>query len=217
MEDANSRAGIVYVLSNEAMPGMVKIGRTSGESASKRVADLSRATGVPLPFKVEAARSVYDAVAVERAFHVAFGPYRVNPAREFFAIDVAQAAAIINVFPGDDVTPQTERAVEQEVEQQDPGSLAAVKRFAGKRRPPLNFTEMGIPIGATLTHSASGEVALVVEPKKIAFREEVMSLTAAQRIVSGAEYDVQPGGHWSFDGETVNSIYERTYPRGTSS
>lgn len=52
------RGGIVYVLSNEAMPGLIKIGRTSGEGVGRRVAELSRSTGVPLPFKVEVARSV---------------------------------------------------------------------------------------------------------------------------------------------------------------
>lgn len=131
-----SRGGIIYVLSNEAMPGLVKIGRTSGESVSKRVSDLSRATGVPLPFKVEIAREVHDAVIVERALHVAFGPDRVNPAREFFSIELGRVLALVDSYPGRDLTPQTERAVEQEVEQAEPGSVAAAQRFSRKRRPP---------------------------------------------------------------------------------
>lgn len=48
----NSGNSIIYVLTNDAMPGLIKIGRTSGESVERRVAELSRATGVPLPFKV---------------------------------------------------------------------------------------------------------------------------------------------------------------------
>lgn len=55
------------------MPGPIKIGRTSGESVDRPVAELSRATGVPLPFKVAVARAVHDAHAIERALPVAFG------------------------------------------------------------------------------------------------------------------------------------------------
>tara|TARA_B100000780_G_scaffold162481_1_gene113595 strand:+ start:237 stop:377 length:141 start_codon:yes stop_codon:yes gene_type:complete len=38
----------VYVLTNDSMPGLVKIGRTSG-SIEKRMRDLYK-TGVPIPF-----------------------------------------------------------------------------------------------------------------------------------------------------------------------
>ena len=40
---------IVYVLTNPAMPGLVKIGRTAGEDAGARIAQLYT-TGVPVPF-----------------------------------------------------------------------------------------------------------------------------------------------------------------------
>jgi hypothetical protein len=207
------RGGIVYVLSNEAMPGLVKIGRTSGESVSRRVAELSRATGVPLPFKVEAAREVHDAILVERALHTAFYPDRVNPQREFFAIDAHRAVVLVNSYPGSDLTPETEAAVEREIERDEPGSVAAAKRYSGTRRPPQNFVEMGIPIGAELLHASTGETATVAEARKVIFRGELMSLTAARRLATGADYDVQPSGHWTYEGETVSQIYERTYPR----
>lgn len=64
------------------MPHMIKIGRTSGESGERRVTELSRATGVPLPFEVAVARAVHDAKLVESALHIAFAPDRVNPRRE---------------------------------------------------------------------------------------------------------------------------------------
>ena len=41
--------GIVYVLTNPAMPGMVKIGKT-GREVEARLNDLYT-TGVPLPFE----------------------------------------------------------------------------------------------------------------------------------------------------------------------
>jgi hypothetical protein len=203
---------IVYVLTNEAMPNMVKIGRTSGGGVERRVAELSRATGVPLPFKVAVARTVHDGHLVERALHIAFGPDRVNPAREFFSIASERAIAIINAIPGKDLTPQTERAVEQAVEASEPGTLAAVRAFEKKRRPPLNFVEMGVPVGSSLIHIATGEVVEVIEPKKVRLRGEIVSLTRAQQIVSGAEYAVSPGRHWSFNDVPISSLYDATYP-----
>lgn len=204
--------GIIYVLTNDAMPNMIKIGRTSGESVDRRVAELSRATGVPLPFKVAVARTVHDARVVERALHVAFAPDRVNPSREFFSISADRAVAIINAFPGDDLTPQTERAVERAVEASEPGTLAAVQKFERRRRPPLNFIEMGVPVGSTLTHLGTGEMIEVVEARKVRMRGEVVSLTRAQQIVSGAAYAVAPGPYWTFEGATISSLYEVTYP-----
>lgn len=203
---------IVYVLTNDSMPHMVKIGRTSGGGVDRRVAELSRATGVPLPFKVAVARTVHNARVVERALHVAFGPDRVNPAREFFAIAPERAIAIINAFPGEDLTPQTERAVEQAVEASEPGTLAAVREFEKKRRPPLNLVEMGVPVGSHLIHISTGEAVEVVEPKKVRLRGEVVSLTRAQQIVSGADYAVAPGRHWSFENVPISTLYDATYP-----
>lgn len=212
MSDTENAGGIVYVLTNDAMPQMVKIGRTSGEGVERRVAELSRATGIPLPFKVAVARTVHDARVVERALHIAFGPDRVNPAREFFSVAPERVIAIINAFPGQDLTPQTERAVEQAVEASEPGTMAAAREFHKKRRPPLNFVEMGVPIGSALIHIETGESVEVIEPKKVRLRNETVSLTRAQQIVSTADYAVAPGRHWSFNDIPISTLYEATYP-----
>ena len=74
---------IVYVLTNSAMPGLVKIGYTAQDDANSRIAQLYT-TGVPVPFTIEYACKVQNAEEVEKALHVAFGPNRINPRREFF-------------------------------------------------------------------------------------------------------------------------------------
>ena len=40
---------VVYILTNEAMPGLIKIGYTD-KTIEKRMKELSRHSGVPLPF-----------------------------------------------------------------------------------------------------------------------------------------------------------------------
>lgn len=96
---------IVYVLTNPAMPGIVKIGMTDRDvqSRMKQLYD----TGVPLPFECVIARQLEDrrAEEIEGALHTAFRPYRVNPSREFFELDPEQARALLQVMPGTDVTP----------------------------------------------------------------------------------------------------------------
>ena len=98
---------IVYVLTNPAMPGIVKIGMTDRPDVQRRMGDLY-ATGVPLPFDCVIAREIEDreAAEIERALHTAFGPNRVNPSREFFQVEPERVEVLLRVIPGRDVTPQ---------------------------------------------------------------------------------------------------------------
>jgi len=89
--------GIVYILTNPAMPNLVKIGMTTRMEVGTRMSELYT-TGVPVPFECSFAGKVTDVKKVERAFHKAFGPYRINPNREFFEIEDAQAIDYLKSF-----------------------------------------------------------------------------------------------------------------------
>jgi hypothetical protein len=89
--------GIIYLLSNPAMPGIIKIGRTTNEDVKVRMQQLYQ-TGVPLPFECLYAATVNNIDDVEKALHIAFNPSRLNPKREFFEIDAMQAIAIIKII-----------------------------------------------------------------------------------------------------------------------
>ena len=118
--------GIVYVLSNPAMPGMVKIGKT-GRQVEARLSDLY-STGVPLPFECEYAAIVADMDRVEKAFHQAFGPNRVNPKREFFSIQPEQAIALLELMAVENLTP----VLQEEAEKVDTEAKASVESFKRK-------------------------------------------------------------------------------------
>ena len=134
----------VYVLTNPAMPGLVKIGQTAQEDANSRIAQLYT-TGVPVPFRLEFACRVEDADAVERAIDVAFAPNRVNLRREFFRIEPEQAIAILRLLHTEDATVE----VAQQPTDIDQQSLAAAEHLR-LGRPYFNFEEMGIPVGSIL-------------------------------------------------------------------
>lgn len=199
--------GLVYVLTNPAMPGLVKIGCTDGADAGARIAQLYT-TGVPLPFQIEFAARVDDIVGVERALHTAFAPNRINPRREFFRLDPEQPIAILNLLHVEDATSEVAQVSEAATDEQSKVAAEQQRR----RRPRFDFEEMGIPLGAELRAVRSGAVVTVIAPRKVRFGDDELSLTAATRQVLGNEYDVAPGPHWTYDGKLLRDIYEQTYP-----
>ena len=190
------------------MPGIVKIGKTTREDPQVRMNELYT-TGVPLPFECAIAVKVEDERVdeLEKALHKAFSPNRLNPSREFFEIELYQVEAIIRTWSDEDVTPQ----VNKETENLPPEDRAAATEYKSKRRPNLNFEEMGIPIGSKLTSTITEEEATVISPRKVVFREEEMSLTEATEKVRTGRARSAPTPHWNFDGRLLQDIYNETY------
>lgn len=201
-----SDLGIVYVLTNPAMPGIVKIGKTTRNDVSTRLAELYT-TGVPVPFDCAYAARVKDETAVERAFHQAFGPYRLNTKREFFMIEADQAITLLKLMAVEDVTP----CVQEEAEKVDADSQEATRKLNG-RRPNMNFFEMGLPAGTILTFTQSDDTVTVASERKVIFRDEETSLTNATRqLLNNGQYHVAPGGYWSHGDKPLREIYDETY------
>ncbi len=128
---------IVYVLTNAAMPTLVKIGSTTRRDVRKRVAELSHPTGVPLPFQCHFAGDVSNHTGnVERLVQELFSKDRVPSGKEFFTIDPEQAVIALKLAGAKDVTPQFEtkpKAAESK----------AIKVVEGKRRGKAHLSELG--------------------------------------------------------------------------
>lgn len=88
----SSNHGYVYILSNPSMPGLLKIGMTRFDP-TRRVQELSSATGVPTPFQLVYYREFHDCVAAELEIHSIFATkgLRYNDQREFFSVDTVEA------------------------------------------------------------------------------------------------------------------------------
>ena len=82
--------GWVYVLSNESLDGLVKIGFSTKDPES-RAKELSGDTGVPTPFIVEYEMLVEDPHSCEQRAHDLLDDKRVNQRREFFRCSVNDA------------------------------------------------------------------------------------------------------------------------------
>lgn len=89
----------IYILTNESMEGLVKIGMTE-RKPSERARELST-TGVPTPFNVEAFWKVPEGLSLkqmERKCHNELSEYRLHNNREFFRIPKKDAIAKLSVL-----------------------------------------------------------------------------------------------------------------------
>jgi len=87
----------VYILSNNSIPGLYKIGYTK-EDPETRAKEVSRGTGIAIPFKVLWAYKCFDGEMLEYEVHKCLDKYRENPRREFFRVDLEEAKNIIRVL-----------------------------------------------------------------------------------------------------------------------
>ena len=81
----------VYVLSNPSLPKeYLKIGYTKLKP-EERATQISSATGVPTPYKVEWAYKCFNGEMVERMTHEKLKAFRVNNRKEFFHVSLEEA------------------------------------------------------------------------------------------------------------------------------
>ena len=200
--------GIVYVLSNEAMPGLVKIGLTKRNELDARLNELY-STGVPLPFTCEYAVRVKDCEAVEHALHTAFTKDRINPAREFFKTSVEYIRPILELLKIEEITSAVNKDMNAKINKSEIDALNTYK----KRRPPLNFEEMGIPLGAELVmnYKDTEYKAYVNGPRTVLYNDEEKYLSPLTSEILGREFNVQPTHYWLYNGRILSDIYDETY------
>ncbi|WP_075793750.1 GIY-YIG nuclease family protein [Massilia putida] len=93
--------GYLYVLANSAMPGLVKVGKTT-RTPSERAEELSGVTGLPTPFIVVYEQLFDDCSAAEQFVHTLLESrgFRVSTNREFFNAPVNDVIRAILATPG---------------------------------------------------------------------------------------------------------------------
>ena len=203
--------GIVYLLTNPVMPGLVKIGMTAQEDIDKRMKELYT-TGVPVPFECQFACRVKktDCVKIEKALHTAFEPQRINANREFFRINVNQAKAILELFHHTDVTEEVTDEIQNDLTDDDKAASAK----AQPHRPALNFYEMGMQKGDVLVWKDDPSVSVtVLSDRKVSYNGEETSISAlSAQLKCYKSRHIAPGAHWLFNDKLLSEIYDETYP-----
>ena len=199
-----SGQGFVYVLTNEAMPGYVKIGKTRS-SVKQRILGLSRSSAVPLPFECYYAVRVADFGKVEKALHEALGDLRKNPHREFFNISPERVVAILKLLAIEEVTLPRNIGVKTKA---DADALRQAKERSRRKRPAFNFKMVKIPAGAGLRFVRDPAITCKVAPdqKNVEFKGQMMSLTKAARRALRTKSSLQGPIYWTYKGKILDEM-----------
>jgi len=193
--------GIVYILTNKAMPKFIKIGRTN--NLEERIRTLS-STSLPYKFECYYACKVKNASFVESQIHDAFMDYRVTSNREFFEVYPQRIISALKLVELEDVTPSSNSDDSEEIEEEQ-------NPLQG-RRENFNFKMVDIPLGSELEFSReiNGEKpkAIVKENNKILFNGEIISLSKSAKKLLGYS-QVAGTDYWMFQEETLSERRKR--------
>ena len=202
---------IVYVFSNPAMPGLVKIGKVETvDRIQSRLAELYRgASGVPVPFKCECAVEIKDEGDWERILHRLFDRARLNPRREFFELPEEDLILVLRKF-GKDVTPSLDMFSEG-ISQ---GEIKSAERLH-KQRPRMRLSDLNVPDGAVLVWARDREQECTVvnaHENLVRFRGEEMTLTEATRQLLGdPSWYPRAALYWEYQGQLLAVLYDEKY------
>lgn len=196
-------AGIVYILTNAAMPGYIKIGLTQQDDVAARVKGLDN-TSLPLPFECYFSARVPDCRRLERTLHFVFGDKRARGNREFFTANPDLVKAIIELVALEEVTPTD---AEQSISPAQREAIEETKARAERR----TFERLGLAPGTVLQFSKDPEITCrVAGPRKVDFEGAQMTLSAAAMIVirrMGYTWPTVNGfEYWCFDGERLSDM-----------
>lgn len=91
--------GYIYILSNQSMPNVYKVGMTE-RRVEERVRELSKMTAIPTPFNIEACFYSNDPYKDEQEIHQLLAQYRISDRKEFFKCELKEIIdAIYEILP----------------------------------------------------------------------------------------------------------------------
>ena len=202
--------GVVYVLTNAAMPDLVKIGRTDG-TVQDRLKQLNTATGVPLAFELFYAAEVDDPIGWEKALHEAFADRRINPKREFFRLSPDKPTVILKMAHGLVV-----KAPDPIVDSKEEAEAVSREK---SRAAPFNFEMIGLETGARLQSVFNdSQECEVYDSRRVMFRGDICSLSASALTVAHENgfnwVAIQGPNYWKYEGSTLLELKEQGLAEG---
>ena len=203
---SNAPKGKVYVLTNDLMPGVVKIGYTT-QSIIERLKELDK-TGVPWPFKCHFAIETERYKEIEQFAHDAFADYGVRDNREFFKISPEKVVAALRISGATEIKNSND-AIDRDgnVVKREPPTSSIKKRF--------NFETYGIPEGAELTFTRdSNKKCTVVKGGNVSYNGTTYSLSKlALELMKEQGYNwkyIQGPAFFSYEGTVLTDLKEKT-------
>lgn len=190
--------GIIYILTNESMPGFVKIGYTQGR-VEDRLKQLDR-TGVPLPFECYYSAEVEDCEKDERWLHSIFADRRVRDNREFFKINQELVALALKRIE------LRENRVEGVLSKEQEEEVAEIRA----RRSRFHFADYGIKVGEFLTYTRDSSITVeVVEGDKVKLGNRIDYLSNIAKDLLGYRQRPQGTLYFKYQDEILDEMRRR--------
>ncbi len=192
-------AQIIYILTNEAMPGYIKIGFTNG-SLDERLKQLDR-TGTPLPFEAYYACEVENARDDERWLHSIFSDRRVRDNREFFKMDPERVVIALKRIQTREITAPTILATDAEQKE-----IEKKKKVRSR----FDFKKYDISVGAEIYFSRDESIkAKVIQDNAIELNGQKTSLSLSAQNLLGYKNPVAGTLYWMYEEETLDERRRR--------
>ena len=190
--------GYIYIMTNPALKDMVKIGFASDVEIRRK--QLST-TALPYEYEIYATYETsgnLEDKKLHRMIDNLNPDLRVTSNREFFVMTAEEAYELLEAIATISGTK---------------GKLKKVKTSPSRkqpvRRPPVNFSKCGIPIGAKLVYiDDPSVVATVVSDRKVEYNNEITSLSAISDDIRG--YSTSAPYLFTYKGKRVSEIAEET-------
>ena len=203
--------GIVYIIQNAYMQGIVKIGHTS-KKVNERMNDLYT-TGIPVPFEVVYAvefQNIEDAEKVEKQLHAQFIKERekVNKNREWFEIEPDVAKEALRLYESKATNVTDEYVIENKDDKE------AFTNSRERNKPIQYFEILNISKGEILTFEKDHTITCEVEDvdkTKVLFRNEKLTLSqSAGLVLKEMKYTwwkhVRGADHWCYRGTKLSQL-----------
>jgi hypothetical protein len=186
----------VYVLVNEGMPGLCKIGYTSKDDIYDRTRKLYT-TGVPHAFEVYCSLKVKDGKRLETLVHQIYKENRVNPDREFFKIDPEHVKTTLSIVGSID-----SKLIVNTNNKDKPRR---------KRLHNFTFSELNIPIGSILYFARNKDITCVVNSHNtVIYNGKTITLTEAARYTGLVPFkEIQGPRFWMYENELLTKRRKR--------
>lgn len=210
-------SGVIYVLTNPSFPEYVKIGYAA--NLESRLRQLNRSETIPFAFRAYAVYEVEHKLT-DKELHSLID--KLNPdlrsvetfngktrTKEFFAMTPEDAFAILESIAKISGTTDrlhkvspTGEELKEEVE--------AEEIRATTRKGPFRFSEVGIPVGATIEFIEDPTIkAVVTEDRKIEYNGQITSLSRSAQDIKGFDHPVQGTLWWTYKGEKLSDLRDR--------
>ena len=103
---SKSTDGYIYAMSNDSMPGLLKVGMTTRNPEVRLLEANSPNTWIPTNFKLELAKKVNNPKQKEKTLHVLLEKFteRTNSRREFFRVSIEIVNLLFDLIDGEKYT-----------------------------------------------------------------------------------------------------------------